>query len=370
MVRRLLLLSGISIFGVVINHTMAWGFIALFWWTDRYLPVSVPDFDQMYSGSYFGLRMIEQLIMFSIPAFLFVSGYFISIATGRQQTTVSWKLVGTRIKNLIIPYLLWSVVMLAFDYLLDSQTFTVGQILLILLTGKATQAFYFVPLLVQLYILSPILVPFAKKNWKSLLLIAALIELGARGLRYANTLDPSNSLVNQWIALTPTWLFYTRMFWFVLGMVLGFHLQTIKPMIIRIRWWLMVGLVVFFIVGVIEWEVILRLSGENWISPWDSIVDWLYSLFFILVYIVFDQLKIPYSKQIGNIGSKSYGIYLSHTLVLIISSKLVYHLVPAILAYQIIYQPLLISLGIAIPLMLMAVVDRSPFRKYYTYIFG
>ena len=109
MVRRLLLLNGLAVLGAVINHSSGWGFTAMFWWTDRYMDVSVPDFAQIGSLSYYVLRAMEQLIMFSIPSFLFVSGFFMAFATGRNRDTVEWSVVGSRIRTLLIPYLLWSV---------------------------------------------------------------------------------------------------------------------------------------------------------------------------------------------------------------------------------------------------------------------
>lgn len=369
MVRRLLLLNGIAIIAVVLNHASAWGFVAMFWWTDRYLPVSVPNFSQMDSVWYIALRLVEQLIIFAIPSFLFVSGFFISVATGRQQATVSWKLIGTRIKNLLIPYIVWSAVML-FVYYLQGTRYTFVQIIQILLTGRAADPYYFVPLLIQLYILSPLLVPIAKRHWKILLIVSFLIEFGLRATRYAHTLSPGTSVIEQVVAWTPSVFFATRIFWFALGLVIGFHLQSFKPFLLRIRWGLVAGLILFFIVGVVEWEALLQQSGQPWIAPYETLTDGLYALVFILAFIAFDQIMLPLAKKIGDIGAKSYGIYLVHTLVLVVTSKMVYHLIPSLLGYQIIFQPILIFLGISVPLFLMEIVNRSRFRRYYAYLFG
>jgi peptidoglycan/LPS O-acetylase OafA/YrhL len=369
MIKRLLLLNGLSIFNVVLYHASAWGFIAMFWWTDRYLPVAVPNFDQKFGLTYFTLRSIEQYIIYSIPAFLFVSGFFISVATGRRQATISWKLIGARIKALVIPYLIWSTVMLFMEFF-QGRTFSPLDILRILLTGQATEAFYFVPLLVQLYILAPFIVPIAKKNWKALLLVAWLIEFGIRSLNYGFTLGIDIPILHQLGFLTNAWLFPVRIFWFVLGIVVGFHLGSFRPTLKLIRWGLVAGAIFFFLVGVIEWEVLLQRSGEAWIAPYESVIDGFYALAFILAFLSFENLKIPLSKHFEVLGTKSYGIYLSHSLVIILTSKLVYRFVPQILQYQIIFQPLLIVLGLGVPLVLMALLNRSPFRRYYVYLFG
>ena len=152
MIRRLLLLNGLAAIGVVVNHATGWGFIALIWWTDRYLPVTVPDFSQINTTSYYVLRGLEQLIMFSIPAFLFVSGYFIAFATKKNERTVSWNVIGARVKYLLTPYLIWSVLVL-FAKFLQGYEPSIGRVTKILLTGGAAEPYYYVPLLVQFYIL-------------------------------------------------------------------------------------------------------------------------------------------------------------------------------------------------------------------------
>ena len=98
MVSKLLKLNGLAILGTVVNHMHGWGLIAMFLWTYRYQQVTVPNFDQVGSYAYYFLRIIEQLIAFSIPAFLLVSGFFISFSTQRNKNTVSWHYVFIRIK--------------------------------------------------------------------------------------------------------------------------------------------------------------------------------------------------------------------------------------------------------------------------------
>ena len=116
MVRRLLLLNGLAVVGAVLNHTTGWGFTAMFWWVHRYLPVEPPNFDQMGSAGYYLLLGLQQAIMFAVPAFLFVSGYFIAFATGRQDLKGSWRLIRSRIIYLLVPYLVWSLLVFAADF--------------------------------------------------------------------------------------------------------------------------------------------------------------------------------------------------------------------------------------------------------------
>ena len=369
MIRRLLYLNGIAVLCAVIYHASGWGFTAMFWWTDRYLPVSVPNFEQMDSLSYYGLRAVEQLVIFAIPAFLFVSGFFIAFATGRTHYTVGWNVVGVRIKNLLIPYLIWSVLIIGSDYL-QGDRYSALQVIKKLVVGGAAAPYYFVPLICQLYLLAPFMVPLARRNWPLLLFITGLIQAGAVALRYVQLLGLDAPVLQQLAQLTPTWFFPANIFWFSFGIVAGFHLSQLKAWVGRVKWGLVVALVILFLAGLFEWLFLLRWSPEGWLPATETLLDNFYSVTILLSFIAFESLSLPLFKQVGELGTKSFGVYLVHSPVLEFTARLIYHVAPWILAYQILFQPILIILGLGIPLLVMAGVKRSPAHKLYPYLFG
>ncbi len=81
MVRRLLLLNGLATLGVAIHHAVAYGFLAMFTWTNAYRDVTVPNYDMLGSPSYYALIITRQLDSFAIPAFFFMSGFFVAFAS-------------------------------------------------------------------------------------------------------------------------------------------------------------------------------------------------------------------------------------------------------------------------------------------------
>jgi membrane-bound acyltransferase YfiQ involved in biofilm formation len=369
MVRRLLYLNGLAVLGVILYHSSAWGFISMFWWTDRYSAVAVPNFERLGSLPYFALRGIEQLIIFSIPSFLFVSGFFIAFATGKYQETVGWNVILNRLKTLIIPYLIWSVAILVAK-MIQGQQYSPLEVVEILLTGQAEPPYYYVPVLVQLYILSPIMVPFARNRWKPLLVLAGLIQLVTVALRYS-------FILNVWFLgrsileiFTQSWLFPGYIFFFVLGMVVGFQLPKFKLWLQRYRWVFLGGLISFFTLGMIEWEALLHSSGQPWIAPSETVIDNLYAAMFLLSFLAFSEIRLPLGNKLANLGSKSFGIYLVHSPVIEYTARSIYHFAPFILSVQILFQPILWVAGLGVPLLLMAIVDRSPFRRFYSYLFG
>lgn len=369
MVKRLLTQNGLAVLTVILYHASAYGFIAMFWWTDRYQVVSVPNFAQMGSLSYYALRAVEQVVIFGIPSFMFVSGYFIAVATKRDQKTIDWQIVLSRIKVLVIPFLIWSSVILVFHWL-QGERYGAGELLITIITGRTTDAYYYVPLLVQLLIISPFIVPLARQYPRWLLLIGIVIQVVMLSYRYLIILDIKIPSLEPLELIDRSWFITKYFFWFSLGILFGFHLQEYLPVLKRLRW-VWVGLTVFFfIVGMIEWEVLLKLSGQSWIGPRETFIDQLYALAFIFSLLSFNAINPSIASCLSNLGVKSYGIYLIHALVLEISAKVIYHILPGLLAYQVLFQPVLIGLALGIPLALMAVVDKSPFRRYYKYLFG
>ena len=171
MTRRLLILNGIAIIAVVINHAAGWGFTAMFWWTNRYLPVSIPNFDQFGSLTYYLLVILRQITVFSVPAFLFVSGVFISYAARGEKSKLNLKTIRMRLIYLLVPYLIWSLIIFVVEFMINGETFTITEYLRKLLLGQSTPAYFYVIVIFQFYLISPLIVLIARYQWMILLLI-------------------------------------------------------------------------------------------------------------------------------------------------------------------------------------------------------
>ncbi len=370
MFRRLLYLNGLAITGVVLFHSAGMGFVAMFSWAHRYLPAAVDPMTRIGSTEYFGLRFLEQIASFAIPAFLFVSGFFIAVAAGKTSQTVSWKVVIARVKTLIIPYLLWSFVVIALQFLLEGKRFTPVNLAIDLLIGRTNEILYFVPLLIQFYLISPLLVPLARKNWRLFLGITAAVQLMITLLPYLVFLNldiPNKQAIAYFV---PKWFFVARIFWFSAGIVVGFHLEQFKAVFHRLRW---VGLIVVLVsipLGMLEWELFFRLSGETWLANRETIIDIIYALAIITLVLGFQQTRVPLERGFEKLGKNSYGIYLTHFLFIEYSAKVIYRVSPGLLDYQILLQPLWIIIGLALPVAMMFLLDRSPARRWYAYVFG
>jgi peptidoglycan/LPS O-acetylase OafA/YrhL len=100
------------------------------------------------------------------------------------------------------------------------------------------------------------------------------------------------------------------------------------------------------------------------------LTDGFYSVSVLLAFLAFSDVRLPSAKVLLDLGAKSFGIYLVHGLAMEYAARGLYHLAPWILARQFLFQPIVIAVGIAVPLLLMEAVRRSALRAAYTSVFG
>ena len=370
MSRRLLLLGGIAILAVVFMHSAGWGEVAMFWWVDRYRAATPPNFDQLNSLSYWLLMLMFYLPIFSVPAFMFVTGYFVGYSARGGGMGLSWKAIRTRLMYLLVPYLIWSGILFVGDAL-QGNAYPPAEYLLRLLTGKASAPYFYVPVICQFYLLSPFLIRLAKTRPKLLLIAAAVLQLGAILVRYPENYDVTFPGLSLMLNLTQGWMITAWLFFLAFGLIISLHGRQFVPKLARFRWPLLFLLVLFASLNLLEGEMMSRFIGlgTRWVGPL-TITGSLYAVAFILCYLSFDKLTVPLSSFFHELGRKTYGIYLLHYAVLEFSARVIRQIVPHLLAYQVLFALVLVSLGAGLPLLFMIAVSKSPLRRYYRYLFG
>lgn len=356
--KRLLWLNGAAIIAVAVHHAAAFALQAMFDWTDRYMAVEVPNYDQIGSLAYYVLMLLRLLLTAAGPVFFFISGYFIGITAKGSQSTISWEMVFSRIKLLIVPFLLWT----ALRYVLLRQfPKDINDIL---------TPYHWIPLLIQFYLLAPFIVRLAKWNWKMLLITIFLIGVPGLILSYLTAFGiPGAEAIEAGL---PNWFFLVNLpFWFPFGVVVGLKLLDFKPRLIQYRWHLFAATIGMAILMLVEYAVVDQMSGPAWLGPGFTGVSKLpYSLFMILSFLAFDKSRMPLANVVSEIGTKSLGIYLGNIPSVYVAAVLMYKLAPGLLGYQLLYLAILIVVGLGIPLLLMEAVRRSPMRYRYRTLFG
>lgn len=369
MISRLLQLNGIAIVNVILFHATGFGFTAMFWWVHRYRPVTSPNFDAIGTPGYYALRAIEQYAAFTIPTFLFVSGFFISVLAGRNRSGATAGAIGARVRSLTVPYLFWSGLILA-AFALEGRVYPLGRYVRMILTGSTHPNYYYVPLLIQLYVLSPAVVWLAHRHGRALLTATAVLQLIVYLLQYVVVLGVESPVLQQAAAAFPKWLFASHLFWFTLGVVVGFEQQAFKALAYRFRWAFAIAAAALFVAGMVEWEMLLTRSGSVWVENRQTLIDGLYAGAVILSLLAFTDLQLPFPRVLVDLGTKSFGIYLVHGIAMEIAARAIYRGAPWMLGQQLLFLPLVVGVGVAVPLVLMNLVRRSPARAIYPYLFG
>ena len=361
--KRIPILRGLAILGVVSYHAAAWGHTAMFFWAHRFRQVESPNFDQFRSLTYYVLLAIERLAWFSVPAFLFVAGFSMAYSAAGDRVATSWKTVRARISHILWPYLIWSLVVFLGDASFLKITYSPVEYLRRLATGGAVGLYYFVPLLLQFYVMSPLITRAAKKKPVVVLVCAGGIQatmhylIHFSGTRLGSVAYP--------------WGFFHWAFFFPLGVVCFLHYKSVTNVLARLKWPLLVSAAI--LVCFSGMEVVAEFSRRFAFDDAHHVLSFstsLYSLSFILAFLAFDKIKVPFSHFLQGLGVRSYGVYLLHFSVQTVVAKLVYHFAPWLFRYQMLYVPLLLLTGLGLPLLLMKVIARSGLRRYYWHLFG
>ena len=226
-----------------------------------------------------------------MPAFLFVSGYFVAFASGRARRFEP-AMVAARLKTLLPPFLLWSILILAVRY---AEGTVAGPAVFLrrLLLGQAAEPFYYVPVLTQLFMLAPAIV-WALGRWPVATLVAAgLVQGMAQAVRYPILLG----LDWPWAAWAwqhlPSWFFPHLAFWFTFGVFAGLHWPAVSGWLGRVRPmlpWLAAALA---IAALLEWEGLLWYSNRPWIAATTTVVDSAYSAATILAFLARPEATVP-----------------------------------------------------------------------------
>jgi len=369
--RRVFFLNGLAILCVVCGHAASWAEIAMFWWADTYRNVPAPNFDQMGSPSHWILVVVMQLTIFSVPAFLFASGCFVAYAGRGSSSGLSWKVVRVRLTNLLIPYVIWSVVLFFVDFL-DGNVYSPVEYLTRFATGKADGygVYFYVPLICQFYLLSPLIVRLARTRGRLLLVGTAIIQLSLVVISYLGFYDLLSPLLQLVRQFTPAWVCLHWVFYFALGVYCSFQMAAVKRWLERYKWILLAYVVILAVLVVFEPQAIIRSTGnERGHSPFLLSAN-LYSVALVLCLMAFDLPGQALNKLFRQAAGKTYGIYLLHSKILEFVARSIRYFTPQIIAISPLFLCILILLGASIPWLFMDAVARSPAKKLHRYLFG
>lgn len=294
--------KGVAILAVIAVHTLA-SFPSRFYTETQTVDLAVA---------------IDQLTRFSVPVFVALSGFALSKKYEHSNLSAV-PFYWSRLKKLVPLYLLWSAI--SIWVLSFSPTWSSGgsshPLWLRLFRGEADYQFYFVPMILQLYAIFPLIRKVVFRYPLASLAGAMTVQLLAfwvfrQQLTHQLQL-PFNASDQRHYLLFISWIGY-----FVVGMVWA-HWESTKQLV---RWW------VLWLLAAIGWYLVTVVSGVSRIKlGLDPILALRFTrpevVFFatsvILLILSIKEKFIAFFTILRPLywaGKHSYLLFLSHTLLL------------------------------------------------------
>jgi peptidoglycan/LPS O-acetylase OafA/YrhL len=344
------LLRGLAILGVLLNHAN-WHALS-----------------QFAAGTWQGYPYIilDQVSKMAVAAFVLIAGYFVAYATSGGKRDLSWQIVRARVDNLLWPWLVWSIIFGAGQFLQREPVSLAG------LLSTLVVHYYFVPLLIVYYLLAPLFVRWARTSTRAFLIGTALVQLASIGLFYLRIYLPGfPAVLRSWIDIGP--IQYARFaFFFAFGLVCGMFPAAVKEKLSRVAGALPWLTVLFYVLSVLEAILAYHVGSAAWPIGNDQtkLSSSLFSASLGLCFAAFPQLKFPLSRAINKVGTYSYGLYLAHYPVLGLLAAIVKRFAPGVAVKGWLLVPILFGLTLVVTVGAMELISRLPNKRIYRYVFG
>ncbi|MBU3142613.1 acyltransferase [Clostridium sp. CF012] len=311
----------------------------------------------IYSFNYDYWLIGRQFINFPVAVFVFLTAYFTNITKVTESPLRYYKSRGSR---LLIPFLVWSILYSALSVVIGGFNIDIVSILLKIVEGQASTPMYYIVVLMQLVLITPILIRCIGNRYLNLMVF--LITPIYLILIYAYSYVTKHQMP-LYGTLFPAWLIFYY---------LGLYIK-IKgyPITIKVK---PVGKALIIVLGVslfsiIECYLMIYLGFEDgFASSQIKISSFLYSISIInLILVLKDNHHKTMQNAIVKIGNYSYGIFYVHCFwlliinVVIVKIPFIHNLLPV---YQLTQVTAALALSIACIIVTNKIIGKKLSSKY------
>lgn len=309
--------------------------------------------------NFFFLVGWQQLFNFAIPAFLFISGYWLSKKPIKSLGDYRAFLT-RRLLRIFVPYLLWSLVFCGYAAVKAHEINPYG-IMLRLLTGQASWGYYFIIMIAQLYILTPLL-QYVSRRPSGLILILVFNIISLLTLYLSRVFG----VIGHVPAALP---FYSWIIFYELGLFTGsrsdktFAPSKIYPFILPIT-------LVCLLISQLEGMILLsKYDNLEFAITSTKYSSFLYSACVISAFLFVRRGTKYQPKLLVKLGEYSFGIYLIHMLFIPYAANLVQKS-STIYSFQPLYQFIVVALTLSICLVIIGITRRLLPKTFCVKVLG
>ncbi|WP_293355695.1 MULTISPECIES: acyltransferase [unclassified Microcoleus] len=250
---------------------------------------------------------IDTLQLFCVPAFLLLSGFFLTNKLDNQNNP--GQVVKKRLSRIIPPYLFWSVALYILNNLGSLQKFDLLSLLRNILTGSVMPPYYFIVVIIQCYGWWWLLVKLRVLEPRKILALGLTIQTIFTVFFYLSALQ----YISIPLPLMERWIF-SWILPFSTGLFLGAVYDKIQPFLERRKILVLGTTVLFFLASIWEYYLLTGVTAEGWFfRSFFKLSAQGYAIFFVLSILAFSKnIALPsrVSGLIKLLAAYSFPIYL------------------------------------------------------------
>lgn len=238
-----------------------------------------------------GNIILRQPFTFAIALFFFLAGYFVK----------SESIDKAGIKRILFPYLIWSFSFFLYSTIKGSNPLNTKRVIDVLFFGGAFFPLYFLSVMIQLKLLTPLIVKLHRKNQMNKILLLGITPLYLCILYFIYHTTGKQPWI--YAQIFPAWFLF-----YYMGIFMREREGKVNIHSLNLAGLLIAGLALMLLESLFIYEI--------WEIPFFAVSQIKFSSFLFTVCIVLVLLKSythSYSRNfLAKVGEVSFGIYLLH----------------------------------------------------------
>lgn len=301
---------------------------------------------------------LEQVSTYSIPAFLFISGLVLTYNYSNKEFHYT-DFIRKRLSVILVPYIIWSCIYLLYRIFLEQDSISLIMAVKKIMVGSAYFHLYYIILIMQFYLLFPLilnLVQKTKPHHRELLITTFLFNMVVISLYYFQFDILDERIIRK--------IFIFWVFYFILGSVMGSKLDQYRHLLSNISMKYLGSLLLiallYLLYSYYTDGLFMEQTNIFWLRPQVLIYS---SICVIVLFKLISELDKKYlsgwpSRSLNEVGKYSFGIYLSH--MLIIELLLRVHLGPINTSSHFLYEYIIFLMGVLLSVFIVKFISRLP----------